>query len=149
MIINKDIAKVNGVIQKQIRYLNSHHSNHYFNKNNYSFYFSPDIDIFGVRIILEEQSSGSCWSESLYEPSEYKLKISKVKKSIRVILSSVLPKTKKKYINSLVHLIFENMLIKENFEVEHYRNYTRSVSYKISITEIYNIVEEYSKKHNS
>lgn len=145
MIINKDIAKVNGVIQKQVDYLNSHHSNHYFQKNHYSFYFSPNNDIFGVYILREEQSSGSCWSESLWEPSEYELKISKVKKSIRVVLSSILPKTKKKEINILVRAIFENMAVKEHFEAEYYGNYTRSISYKISITEIYNIVEEYSK----
>lgn len=143
MLINRNLEKVDGIIQKQVAFLNSENSGCYFEKNHYSFYFSPRSDSFGVSFVTEEQSSGSCWSEDLSEPKEYSVETSKVKSAIRVVISAVLPKTKRVVLNGIVHHIFNKMNIKKYKDVEYYGNYEKGVHYSISIAEIYDEINTY------
>ncbi len=143
MTMFKDPINASETIQKQIMFLSSIHSNYYFQKHNYCFCFSPSSDNFFVSLTKEEQSSGSCWSSDLEEPSFYKIKTSKVIKSIFIVINAIVPLIRKKDCKLIASKIFESMIVSERSNHEYYGNYSVAVYYKINISKIYQILNDY------
>lgn len=141
MVINENINTIVEAVEKQHRYLSSHHTNKKLEKENYSFSVSKFTEKLYVSLVTEEQSSGSCWNENLWEPKHFSILTYKVKRSIRIALSAILPKTRKSEINPIVHKIFEQMNVFNETNTEYYGNYTRNQHYEISIHKIFEIVK--------
>lgn len=141
MVINENINTIVEAVEKQRLYLGSYHTNNKLDKENYSFGLSKATGNFYVSLLTEEQSSGSCWNENLWEPKHFSILTYKVKRSIRIVLSVILPKTRKSEINPIVHKIFEQMNVSNKTHYEYYGNYTRDQNYEINIQKIFEIVK--------
>lgn len=145
MVINEDFSRIHKIVVKQQAFLNSNKSQNHFEKEHYSFTFSNDRKILNVSLLESEQSSGTCWDDHLWPAKEYKILTHKVKRSIRVVLSAVLPKNNKSETNILVQKIFDSMDKYDHTETGFYGNFTKTKNYRISLEEIIRI----TKKHFS
>lgn len=139
MVINEDFKKIKDIVEKQRKFLSN---NDHLHKEHYTFGMSDDSILY-VSLIEKEQSSGSCWTEHVWPPKEYKILTSKVKRVIRITLSAILPKNRKSEINSLVHEIFAHMTKYDHTEHGYYGNYEKTKNYKITLEDILQII----KKH--
>lgn len=144
LLINRDISKVKEIVQKQIDYLYKSSSNKHFQKNHYSFYMSDEY--FSVSLLLKEQLSGSCYSDEIYEPLYYNEKVSLVKQSLRILLSAIFPRMKSKQLKVFVNQIFDRMEHHSYTNYGYYGNYESFKKYKITISDVYNIIDEFSLK---
>lgn len=144
LLINKNVSKVKEIVQKQADYLYSSSSNNYFQKNHYSFYMSDQA--FGVSLLLEEQFSGSCWSDDIDEPRYYLEKVSLVKKSLNVLLSALLPRKNSKQLKTLVDEVFDKMHRYTYTNSGYYGNYEKFKKYKVNISDVYDIIDEFDLK---
>lgn len=143
MLINENLSQIIEAVEKQRIYLSSHHTKFKLEKENYSFSVSKFTEKLYVSLITEEQASGSCWDNNLWEPKQFDILTYKVKRSIRIVLSAILPKTRKAEINPVVHKIFEQMNVFNETESGYYGNYTRKQNYEINIQKILEIVKSH------
>lgn len=140
LVINKDVSKVKAIVQKQADYLRGSDSDNFFRKNHYSFFMNDEY--LCVSMLIEEQWSGSCWSDDMDEPKYYEEKISLVKKAIRILLSAMLPKRNDKQIDELVQYVFDKMERNTRTDSGYYGNYEITKRYTINISDVYNILDE-------
>lgn len=140
LVINKDVSKVKAIVQKQAEYLRGSASDNFFRKNHYSFFMTDEY--LCVSMLIEEQWSGSCWSDDMDEPKYYEEKTSLVKKAIRVLLSAMLPRKNDVQIGSLVESVFEKMRRDMHTEYGYYGNYETTKRYTINISDVYDLLVE-------